>query len=73
MADHRPPGTPDGVDRTLVDEVLESRRDDTAGAKGPGSPDEAAAERLLRKRLPAILREADPRRRRQKAYALLSA
>ena len=39
---------------------------------GASSPDDAAAERLLRRRLPAILREADPRRRRQRAYALLA-
>ena len=61
-----------GVDRTLVDEVLDARRDIPAGAEASRTPDEAAAERLLGKRLPAILREADPRRRRQKAYALLA-
>ncbi len=36
------------------------------------SADEAAAERLLAKKLPAIRREADPRRRLQRAYALLA-
>lgn len=67
-----------GVDRQLVDEVLGERRDEAgeraaaAGDEEPGSADEAAAERLLRKRLPSILREADPRKRRQKAYALLA-
>ncbi len=61
-----------GVDRTLVDEVLDGRREDAAGRLESQGPDEVAAERLLRKRLPAILRETDPRRRRQKAYALLA-
>lgn len=61
-----------GVDRTLVDEVLDDRRDSEADSEASSTPDEAAAERLLTKRLPAILREADPRRRRQKAYALLA-
>jgi regulatory protein len=61
-----------GVDRALVDEVLEGRRDTTVRGGEPRSPDESAAERLLGKRLPAILREPDPRRQRQKAYALLA-
>ncbi len=67
-----------GVDRALVDEVLDDRRDgarendETAGDGGTHSPDDAAAERLLRRKLPAILREPDPRRRRQRAYALLA-
>jgi SOS response regulatory protein OraA/RecX len=66
-----------GVDRTLVEAVLEDRRDyaaiATAGVAGDvASPDDAAAERLLRKKLPAILREPDPRRRAQRAYALLA-
>jgi regulatory protein len=61
-----------GVDRTLVDEVLDARRDHPPAGADPHSPDEAAAARLLRKRLPSILREEDPRRRRQKAYALLA-
>ena len=67
-----------GVDRGLVDEVLDERREAAseeaaaAGDDDPRTPDEAAAERLLRKRLPSILRETDPRRRRQRAYALLA-
>ena len=72
-----------GVDRAVVAAVIEDRRGLAAGAAtdaeadgdrdaGPESPDDAAAERLLRRRLPAILREADPRRRRQRAYALLA-
>lgn len=67
-----------GVERALVDAVLDDRRetalgDAAAGGDGePVSPDDAAAERLLRRKLPALLREADPRRRRQRAYALLA-
>ena len=66
-----------GVDRTLVDSVLDDRREDAAVGAGdvdasPVSADEAAAERLLAKKLPAIRREADPRRRLQRAYGLLA-
>src|SRR6478735_8265060 len=66
-----------GVDRSIVDAVLGDRRDDaTAAAVGldepPVSPDDAAAERLLRRKLAPILRETDPRRRLQRAYALLA-
>jgi regulatory protein len=67
-----------GVERGTVDTVLVERREgatvDAAGApdEEPRTADEAAAERLLAKRLPSILREADPRRRRQKAYGLLA-
>ncbi len=67
-----------GVDRALVDAVLGDRRDGAgtdaaaAGDDEPSSADEAAAERLLRRKLAPILREGDPRRRRQRAYALLA-
>jgi regulatory protein len=66
-----------GVDRTVIDGVLGDRRDDAEVAAAardeePVSADEAAAERLLRRKLPAILRELDPRRRSQRAYALLA-
>jgi regulatory protein len=67
-----------GVARALVDEVLADRRDvarEDASAAGDGEPtsaDGAAAERLLGRKLAAILREPDPRRRRQRAYALLA-
>lgn len=76
-----------GIDRALVDEVLGERgatrsgrgergaaragHAETAEAVG-ASADEAAARRLIERRMPALLREADPRRRRQKAYALLA-
>lgn len=62
-----------GVDRGLIDEVLGNRRDDALGdGGGSTSPDEAAAERLLAKKLATIQREPDPRRRLQRAYALLA-
>ena len=66
-----------GVDRSLVDAVLDDRREDASAAADPGddppvSADEAAAERLLAKKLPALRREPDPRRRLQRAYGLLA-
>lgn len=67
-----------GVDRALIDAVLGDRRDqggEQAPEDGDGSSrsaDEIAAERLLRKKLPSVLREPDPRRRRQRAYGLLA-
>jgi regulatory protein len=61
-----------GVDREIVDAILDEREDEGArDADGP-SADEAAAERLLAKKLPSLQRDADPRRRLQKAYALLA-
>jgi regulatory protein len=66
-----------GVDRGVVDGVLDERREDAAASgshdvDGGASPDEAAARRLLARKLPSILREPDPRRRLQKAYAVLA-
>jgi regulatory protein len=64
-----------GVDREVVDAVLDEREEGGAaeGAAGEATgADEAAAERLLEKKLPSILRESDPRKRLQKAYALLA-
>lgn len=72
-----------GLDRALVDTVLEDRRGPALptgltplpsgdGSETPANPDEAAAERLLRRRLSALLREPDPRHRRQRAYATLA-
>jgi regulatory protein len=57
-----------GVARDVVDEVLVERADSTDAA----DPDRAAAVALLERRRAALTREADPRRRRQKAYALLA-
>ncbi|HEX7544820.1 MAG TPA: regulatory protein RecX [Candidatus Limnocylindrales bacterium] len=69
-----------GLDRELISEILDARRNgggdgETEGpgrAEGAASPDELAAERLLRKRAAALSRVADPRERRNRAYALLA-
>ncbi len=67
-----------GLDRGIVASVLEDRREAAradAMAEGewePAGAEDAAAERLLRRKLTGILREADARRRRQRAYALLA-
>jgi regulatory protein len=66
-----------GVDRAVIDSVLAERREDAAlraadPDEEPTTADEAAAERLLGKRLAGLMREPDPRKRRQKAYALLA-
>jgi regulatory protein len=56
-----------GIDRTLVDELLAER------GEGSGRDvDLAAAERLLASRARSLERAADPRVRRQRAYALLA-
>lgn len=73
-----------GVERYVVDDVLAARRGEGRGdalsamgfldasAAGAPSPDEAAAERLLARRGATLARVADPRLRRQRAYALLA-
>jgi regulatory protein len=55
-----------GVDRAIMDAVLADR------SEAADEPDFAAAERLLARSRPALARVADPRRRRQRAYALLA-
>jgi regulatory protein len=60
-----------GVDRSVVDELLEERRDE-GGAASDGGVDVAAAERLLERHARALAREPDPRSRRRRAYALLA-
>ena len=57
-----------GIDRAVVDAVLDERRE----APGTPEPDQAAAERLLERHAAALGRIADPRSRRQRAYALLA-
>jgi regulatory protein len=59
-----------GLARELIDEVLEERG--TAAGAAPTEPELAAAARLLARREAALRREAEPRRRRQRAYALLA-
>jgi regulatory protein len=67
-----------GVDRATVDLVLGERREATAGVPGDDdggaafSPDHIAAERLIAKNARSLARVADPRQRRQRAYALLA-
>lgn len=65
-----------GVSRDLVDEALADRAPGPASLAAGAPDDEAAdveaARRLLARREAALRREPDPRRRRQKAYALLA-
>ena len=60
-----------GVERAIVDAVLEDRADTSDDPSGPGV-DEDAARRLLIKNARALERIADPRARRQRAHALLA-
>ena len=58
-----------GVDRSLVDELLEERR----GSGGEeSSVDAEAAERVLARHARTLERVTDPRARRQRAYGLLA-
>lgn len=75
-----------GVARDIVDEILSQRSavaagtissaadgaSGAAGAAGAAGADTLAAHRLLERRASALRREADTRRRRHKAYALLA-
>jgi len=60
-----------GVDRAVVDELLDERRD-VGGPASAGGADLAAAERLLARHERMLAREPDPRSRRRRAYALLA-
>jgi regulatory protein len=55
-----------GIDRAIVDETLSDREVERPDA------DEAAARRLLERHASVLARVADPRARRQRAYALLA-
>jgi regulatory protein len=66
-----------GVERTVIAEALVERRESAALVDDPDddtppSADEAAAGRLLARNARALERVADPRARRQRAYALLA-
>jgi regulatory protein len=66
-----------GVPRDALDHVLAEREAGSGGRADPSpddgrSADRDAARRLLAKRAASLHRELDPRRRRQKAYALLA-
>jgi regulatory protein len=66
-----------GVPADTISEVLEARAQAATeavatGAGAAADVDRDAARRLLERRASTLRREADPRRRRQKAYALLA-
>ncbi len=67
-----------GIDQAVIEEALAGRdvpRDDEDGSiagEPSGSADLLAAAHLLERRAGALAREPDPRKRRQKAYALLA-
>ena len=65
-----------GIERETIDAVLGDRRsaaeEAAAGGEAPVGADRAAADRLLAKQARALARVADPRQRRQRAYALLA-
>lgn len=61
-----------GVDRTIVNDLLDERRAAAAPDDDGRGPDLVAAERLLARNERALARVADPRQRRQRAYALLA-
>jgi regulatory protein len=72
-----------GIGRELSDQVLDERRHPVGSAgvepapsggdvEADEGPDMRAAERLLRKKGSTLTRVADPRERRQRAYALLA-
>jgi regulatory protein len=63
-----------GIERSLVDEVLGDRRELRANdaEDDDGSPDRLAALRLIERHARTLDRIDDPRKRRERAYALLA-
>ena len=66
-----------GIERAIIDPILADRRDGAIdGGDGTDdvarTPDRMAAARLLARHARALARVADPRQRRQRAYALLA-
>ncbi len=59
-----------GLERSVIDAAMEDRRG--AGSDAADDVDEAAARRLIERNAAALRRIADPRSRRQRAYALLA-
>lgn len=57
-----------GIDVPTIDDVLGERAENT----GDGAPDDEAADRFLARRARSLARVADPRQRRQRAYAALA-
>lgn len=60
-----------GVPDEIAAEILADREERGSDETDAPSADEAAAARLLERRAAALARIADPRARRQRAYALL--
>jgi regulatory protein len=58
-----------GIERATVDAAMDDRRPEPGAAD---DPDVAAAEALIARHAAALGRVADPRKRRQRAYALLA-
>lgn len=58
-----------GIDRGTIDTAMDGRRPQPGSAD---DPDEVAAEALIARHASALTRVADPRKRRQRAYALLA-
>ena len=58
-----------GIERGMVDTAMDERRPEPGGAD---DPDVTAAEALIARHASALARVADPRKRRQRAYALLA-
>jgi regulatory protein len=61
-----------GVDRAIVDDLLDERRAPGGVAPAGAGVDLEAARRLLARNGRSLARVADPRQRRQRAYALLA-
>lgn len=61
-----------GLQREVIDEVLDQRRDAAGADEEAVGVDLAAVRRLLARNAHALDRVADPRTRRQRAYALLA-
>ncbi len=59
-----------GLERSVIDAAMEDRRG--TGSDAADDVDEAAARRLIERNAAALQRIADPRSRRQRAYALLA-
>ncbi|MEZ0240084.1 MAG: regulatory protein RecX [Chloroflexota bacterium] len=58
-----------GIERGTVDTAMDERRPEPGSAD---DPDQAAAEALMARHASALARVADPRKRRQRAYAMLA-
>ena len=65
-------GVPDDTIAAVLEERERQSREQAAHDEAPLDADRTAALKLVARRQNALLREADPRRRRQKAYALLA-